>query len=254
MSIVVPHVERFDSISKAHVYQPYIDDPVLRFDWDRRVNAAGNPVWANSGRLGSVGNATGAGGAGNPTALTGGYPGYSWDSGDSMSITEGGPYLYMTRPFTITAWIRLTSLNLGTYPTIISLKSDGATRWKALVSANDVSYLSLCFGNSADFARLRTAGYASANFLNNTRHVVITYTGGGALTAGNYAAYIDGVSYALSGAGALASTPAVSGFGDLAPVALPMIGNRYSTGVYHSCFPATVIRHIFETERHLYGV
>ena len=106
--IEVPHVERRGSIQDPYIVPPYIDDPLIRLDWDRRVNAAGNPLWKNSGRLGSAGDFVGPGGAANPTKL-GDLPGYRFSSHRLAAGQIGA--IEKTDAMTVEVWFSASALS-----------------------------------------------------------------------------------------------------------------------------------------------
>lgn len=225
----------------AHV--PYTMAPVLRYDWNRWVNAAGNPVCLNLGTLGAAGDAVGIGGAGNPTALVNGYPGYRYDGGDALSVPANAR-LRPTEAVTVEAWASATAL--------ASLKMivNGCGNTAA---AND-AYMLFWNSNVLRFAinnwNVSFAWIAFTDTTDKIYHIVGTYD------RQNVRIYLNGV------AGTSAVLVAAINYLGVKPFEIGrLVGAYYWTGricsvrVYPGIvLPATAIRAIFESERRSYGV
>jgi hypothetical protein len=140
--------------------------------------------------------------ANRPTLSSAAIPNYvSWDGADDRMLFGGSAVLANTNaPFSIEAWVNLTSFGFTIFPGVLGLKTNTTDLWQVGIS-NNGSYLGLHFGSSTTWSRFKT-DTAAASWLGADRHVVVTYNGGGAGTAANFAAYIDGVPQVLTTPGA----------------------------------------------------
>lgn len=115
-------------------------------------------------------------------------------SNDYVSLGSWQP-LSTTAPFSLSAWVRISSFSGNNYPTFISLRSNAGNI--GIGVSNDTSYLGILTGsNNATWGRFRN-NLAASTWPGVWRHVGISYIGSGPTTAASFMSYLDGVAIAM---------------------------------------------------------
>lgn len=240
------HCERGYGVSGIVACPPFIEAPIIRYDFRRELDPTGIlPVWRNLGTLGASVDATGAGGAANPTILTRGLPGYTFDGGDRFTLGGSNPLLG-NPSFTILAWVYLSSVALGSRV----LSSQGA-------GGGQVCHPVANWG----VAQTWGVEYGASGYRSNAGALpaIGVYHLGIRKPAGAYSLtqlFVNGVQVAgaLVGADGTPNFAAAPGFiGSYSGGILPWAGAIYSFYEYLSALPADVIRYLYERDRHLVG-
>lgn len=138
-----------------------------------------------------------------------------FDGSDDV-VNLSGPQVSTAKQHSYSVWVNLTAFNGTSYPTLIKMASE--TESCGISLSNDAGYLGILTGSASVWARLKS-GTPSATFVAAWHHIVMTYNGFGAGTAGNFACYLDGSPLSLSGAGLFGASLNVSrlGWDDNAP-------------------------------------
>lgn len=165
--------------------------------------------------------------ANRPTLSSAAVPNYLAFDGTDDNMSFGGSAVMVNSgsPWSVEAWINITDF-AAAFRTIFELTSNTTHPFSAGIS-NNATYLGLHFGSSTTWSRLKTSTSA-ASWLGADRHIVITYSGAGAGTDANFAAYIDGVQQTLTAAGAFgASANSPSYLGSNVSAGNPLKGRIY---------------------------
>lgn len=165
--------------------------------------------------------------ANRPSLSSAATPNYlSFDGTDDSLPFAGSSILASTgSPFTAEFWARVTDFTGNTFQVILALKTDTADVLSIGVSS-DASFTGLYFGSNSTWSRLKT-DYPTASIAGSIRQFVVTYNGGGAGTAGNFAAYVDGVPQALTAAGVFGATANNNRLGSHGSGIVPLKGRLY---------------------------
>jgi hypothetical protein len=143
----------------------------------------------------------------------GGVRALDFDGTNDHVVFNADTIIDYSLPFSVSFWTFLRSFNIG-YPQPIALRTTGSHALEVDFS-NDSNYLGITFGSASTIQRRNNV--AAATYLNNWRHVVLTYNGGGSTTAANYTLYDNGAvsSTTASGAyGALSQRTELGGRGN----------------------------------------
>jgi hypothetical protein len=155
-----------------------------------------------------------SGGAPTPPALAQVNNVYSMEfDGASTSIDLGSSVLFnSTQGFSVSAWVNLTSYNPG-YPNIVNLSTNQSDNF-ILSLSNQSGYTGVFFGSPSQFARGRTTGDISGDFIGVWKHVCLTFNGVDRTLLSSYKIYVDGSSVALVSAGSIGAVTSVNSIGD----------------------------------------
>lgn len=222
--------------------------PMLHYGRGRGTSG-GNPVWREDAWTGSAGNASGPGGAANPTPLTAGYPGYYFDRGDSMSI--GAEALTPTGDpiFTMASWVlpsdgttimcpyrRGTSLVLAGRGIAINVAARGVSVEFGVANGYRSGINAYALGAPVFFSCSKTPGAINTTTALYVNGIPITPASASANTPNTAnTSGVIGYFSALAGDGMLGNIYEI--------IDLPYV---YWTSAQH--------RHYFESTRHEYGV
>jgi len=109
-----------------------------------------------------------------------------------------------TKSFSVSAWVKLTGYSPSLYPSIAKFKTDTSTGWTFGLS-NASAYAGVFFGSSTNFARGRTDGDISADFIGVWKHICLVFDGVDKAALSSYKIYVDGSNIGLTGAGAFST-------------------------------------------------
>lgn len=137
-----------------------------------------------------------------PTLSSAASPNYLLFDGTNDLMTFGGSTVFAATgsAWSIEAWLQLTDFASSIYPTFCSLRSNSADPINVAFS-NVAGYLGLHFGSQTTWSSLKT-NTAAASLTGADKHIVVTYNGAGAGTAGSFKAGIDGALQTLATSGA----------------------------------------------------
>lgn len=153
-------------------------------------------------------------------------------AGDYVQVAGTTQYFQSASAFTFAAWVNLDDYD-GSYPIIANIRSNGSAPFMIGLS-NTATYLGVWFGQSSVIARKTDT--AANSLLNTWTHVVVTYDGGGASTAGSYTVYLNGVETATTAAsgGVGAYSNAATRLGMAQDGSFPWDGKLDDTRIYNS--------------------
>lgn len=115
--------------------------------------------------------------------------------------TGGTTFFDSTNPFSISAWVKITSYS-PSYQGLCILKTDQSDGWILGMASGQSSYNGVWFGSSSNFVGRTTDSQSIADsFVGVWKHVVVTYDGVSRSTASSFKLYIDGVAQSLVNSG-----------------------------------------------------
>jgi hypothetical protein len=165
-----------------------------------------------------------------------------------LGDTGGTTFFDSTNPFSISAWVKITSYS-PSYQGLCILKTDQSNGWILGMASGQSNYNGVWFGSSANFVGLTTNSQSIANsFVGAWKHVVVTYDGVSRSTASSFKLYIDGVAQSLVNSGSYGScanhsrigegnTPSVvrvNGLVDEVSMFTSELGSPQISGIYNS--------------------
>lgn len=223
--------------------------PTLYYHGGMSRDAGGNPAWRDEGATGATGVATGLGGAANPTLIGNGYPGYSFDGGDSLAIGAGATNPTGDPVFTMGGWFLTGDINARAF----------VVRGNPLVaSAARMLYINVNGARSLgmEFAGNRGFRSAAAIYTNGVPfHLVAKKTAAGQVSTANTFLFLNGAP--LAGSPNVAFTPNAQNNSGTFGVA----AGAYIVGSVFEFFdwpnvalPDSAISAIFQATRHAFGV
>ena len=134
-------------------------------------------------------------------------------NGTNTKIDLGSEVLFdSTKGFSISAWVNLASYSPG-YPNIVKLFTDQSDDF-ILSLSNQSGYTGVFFGSPSQFARGRTTGDISGDFIGVWKHVCLTFDGANRTALSSYKIYVDGSSVALVSANTVGAGTSVNSIGD----------------------------------------
>ena len=171
----------------------------------------GNPI-PRIANLPGVSRPGGGGGGGGGLAQVDNLYSFEFD-GSTALIDLGTDVLFdSTGGFSISAWVYLDGYT-ASFPAIVKLITDKSatsnTCWSMGLS-NTAGYTGVFFGSSSDFAKSRTDGDISGDFIGAWKHVCVTFDGVDRGALSSYKIYVNGVNITLVAAGAFGATSTAS--------------------------------------------
>ena len=190
-------------------------------------------------------------GAENHGVMTGGA---TWGTGsrgpvleldgadDYINIPSTFPYIQSAKPFTLSTWTKLDAFTT-TYPSILTLRTNTTDAFQYFFSS-DPSYDDFCFGSATSWTNLLMA--VTPTVLGTWWHVVVTYTGAGAGTAGNFAGYLNGIPQTLSASGGFSSLSQANQIGTDLTGSTWWDGQIDDVRIYHRVLAPTEIVSLYQ--------
>lgn len=115
--------------------------------------------------------------------------------------TGGTTFFDSTNPFSISAWVKITSYS-PSYQGLCILKTDQSNGWILGMASGQSGYNGVWFGSSSNFVGRTTNSQTIANsFVGTWKHVVVTYDGVSRSSASSFKLYIDGSAQTLTSSG-----------------------------------------------------
>lgn len=230
------HCERGYGVSGIVACPPFIESPVLHFDYRRSLDSTGlKPVWRNLGSLGSACDGTAPGGAGNPTALQSGRPGYSFDGGDYLSLPASQVFTG-TQAITVSCWFQGDGY-LFSLITAAGQKFHAMNSW---IAANNY-----VFSDAVNAAN--NLKFTPQPSLTTPHHAVLS------TTSTTYLYSLDGVEI-LRGNFAVALNRGAITAMTIGTSTSAFTGSIFSISVFcHGLPEQRVHRYLYERDRHLVG-
>lgn len=131
---------------------------------------------------------------------------------DSIDLGSTDVLINYAQSFSFSAWVKLDSYSNSTYPGIAKLKTNTNKSWFIFLS-NSTNYLGLNFGAESGFARVKTAGNISGDFIGQWKHVCVTFDGVNYTASSSYKVYIDSSPVSLTASYLFGSVPNSSSLG-----------------------------------------
>ena len=164
----------------------------------------GNPIPRIANLPGASRPGGGGGGGGGGLAQVDNLYSFEFDGADSIMDLGADVLFDSTGGFSFSAWVYLDAFS-NFYPGVINLITDQATSFLIMVS-NAGAYAGVNFGSSNNFARARTNGDISGDFITTWKHICVTFDGVDRADSSSYKIYVDGVSATLTTTGAFGAS------------------------------------------------